>query len=99
MPQITLTSDELMSLTAYLLTLKQAETRTPEQIGAALFAVYCNSCHPNGQAGIGPKLLGVPADQVAQKVRSGGGGMPAFHTAELSDDQLADVVAYTQTLR
>ena len=98
MPQITLTNDDLMSLTAYLLTLKQPETRTPVQIGGALFAVYCNSCHPNGQAGVGPKLTGLPADVVAQKVRSGGGGMPPFNASELSDEQLANVVAYTQTL-
>ncbi|MHB1006907.1 MAG: c-type cytochrome [Chloroflexota bacterium] len=98
MPQITLASDELMSLTAYLLALKQPETRTPAQIGAALFAVYCNSCHPSGQAGIGPKVTGIPVDRVAQKIRSGGGGMPTFNASELSDEQLAAVVAYIATM-
>ena len=99
MPQITLTNTEMMSLTAYLLSLKQPETRTPAQLGEAIYAVYCGSCHPGGKAGIGPSLVGVSTEKAAGFVRSGGRGMPAFGTGELTDEQLTLVVSYLRTLR
>ncbi|MHB1134629.1 MAG: c-type cytochrome [Chloroflexota bacterium] len=99
MPQITLSNDELMALTAYLLSLRQPETRTPAQLGAAIFAVYCDSCHPGGKAGIGPAAAGVPRDRLVQIVRAGGRGMPAFSEAELTDIQLAQIIAHLETVR
>ena len=99
MPQITLTNTQMMSLTAYLLSLKQPETRTPAQLGQAIYAVYCDSCHPGGKAAIGPALVGVETEKAVGFVRSGGRGMPAFGTGELTDEQLTLVVAYMRTLR
>jgi mono/diheme cytochrome c family protein len=99
MPDITLANDELMALTAYMLSLRQPETRTPAQIGESLFAVYCNSCHPGGRAGIGPTTVGVPRNEFIAVVRNGGQGMPAFSVAELTDEQLAQMIAYVETLR
>ncbi|TAK30257.1 MAG: c-type cytochrome [Chloroflexota bacterium] len=99
MPQITLTNDELMALTAYLLSLTQPETRTPAQLGAEIFSVYCNSCHPGGKAGVGPSLVGVSPEAVTQAVREGRAGMPAFGPTVISDEQLAQVQAYLHTVR
>lgn len=69
--------------------------------GKTVFDQFCNSCHPNGQAGAGPALAGknLQGSQIQSKVRSGGGGMPAFTSAQISDAQLANLAAYVQTLK
>lgn len=67
--------------------------------GQAVFQQNCNSCHPGGNQGTGPTIKGKPADTVRNKVRAGGGGMPAFTTAQVSDQQLSDLAAYVGTLK
>jgi mono/diheme cytochrome c family protein len=69
--------------------------------GQAVFQQNCNACHPNGNAGVGPALRGknLSAQQITNRVRNGGGGMPAFSTSQISDQQLADLVAYVQSLK
>jgi mono/diheme cytochrome c family protein len=73
--------------------------------GQAVLTRLCNSCHPNANAGIGPALYGpqfadrYPDDAaIAAVIRQGKGGMPAFSTSQLSDQDLADVVAYMRGL-
>jgi mono/diheme cytochrome c family protein len=73
--------------------------------GQAVFARTCNSCHPNANAGIGPALYGpafaarYPDDAaIAAVIRQGKGGMPAFSAAQLSDGDLANVIAYLRGL-
>ncbi len=73
--------------------------------GQAVFARTCNSCHPNADAGIGPALYGpqfatrYPDDAaIAAVVRQGRGGMPAFSGTQLSDEDLANVIAYLRGL-
>ena len=73
--------------------------------GKAVFATTCNSCHPNANAGIGPALYGpqfaarYPDDAaVAAVIRQGKGGMPAFSSSQLSDQDLANVIAYLRGL-
>ena len=67
--------------------------------GKAIFANTCNSCHPNGQAGLGPALAGRSPAVITRTVRNGKEIMPAFSTAQLSDQQLNDIIAYIQTLK
>ncbi|MBV8086084.1 MAG: c-type cytochrome [Chloroflexi bacterium] len=73
--------------------------------GATLFAASCSSCHPGGNAGVGPALHGegflaqVPsAAAIAAKIRSGGGEMPPFGTDQLSDQDVANIAAYIMSL-
>ena len=73
--------------------------------GQAVLTRLCNSCHPNANAGIGPALYGpqfadrYPDDAaIAAVIRQGKGGMPAFSTSQLSDQDLANVVAYLRGL-
>jgi mono/diheme cytochrome c family protein len=69
--------------------------------GRTLFNSNCNSCHPNANAGIGPALYGpqfsarYPAEAaIASVIRQGKGGMPSFTAGQLSDQDVANVVAY-----
>ena len=73
--------------------------------GQPVFGRLCNSCHPNANAGMGPTLNGAqfasryPDDAaVAAVIRRGKGGMPAFSTAQLSDQDMDDVIAYLRGL-
>jgi mono/diheme cytochrome c family protein len=72
--------------------------------GSTVFAsAGCGGCHTLADAGssgtIGPNLDDVQPseDQVAQKVRVGGGGMPAFE-GRLSDQEIQDVAAYVSSV-
>jgi mono/diheme cytochrome c family protein len=74
------------------------------EAGKAVFAsAGCGSCHTLADAGssgtIGPSLddLQPSEDAVAQKVRVGGGGMPAFE-GRLSDQEIQDVAAYVSSV-
>lgn len=69
--------------------------------GQAVFQQNCNSCHPNGNAGVGPALAGrddLTEDRIRMQVRQGGGGMPAFPESQISDDQLEALVEYVEGL-
>lgn len=73
--------------------------------GQPVFAANCNSCHPNANAGIGPALYGPPFDSrypdnaaVAAVIRQGKGGMPAFEPSQLTDQDMANVIAYLRGL-
>ncbi|MGH3062891.1 MAG: c-type cytochrome, partial [Gaiellaceae bacterium] len=68
--------------------------------GAKVFAdAGCGSCHTLDAAGssgsIGPNLddANPSSDEVAAKVKSGGGGMPSFE-GELSEREIRDVAAF-----
>jgi mono/diheme cytochrome c family protein len=71
--------------------------------GETVFAsAGCGGCHVLADAGssgtIGPNLdeLQPSEEQVAAKVRVGGGGMPAFE-GQLSDQEIQDVAAYVSS--
>ena len=79
--------------------------------GTRVFVSSCNSCHPSANAGIGPALYG---PQFAQRypedgplmavIRQGKGVMPSMMQGmpggqgKLSDQDIADVVAYLRAL-
>jgi hypothetical protein len=61
----------------------------------------CNVCHgDSGEGGIGPTLAEttLSVDQVIEQYRSPRGTMPAFSADAVSDQQVADVHAWLQTL-
>lgn len=70
--------------------------------GAAVFAAAgCGGCHTFGPANsdgaVGPPLDGIDRskDEIAQQVRNGGGGMPAFGD-RLSDEEIDAVADYVE---
>lgn len=73
--------------------------------GGELFRLDCAACHSwAGEGGAllhreAPTLRRSTVTQIAEAVRVGPGGMPAFGTASLDDHQLASVVAYVRSLR
>jgi mono/diheme cytochrome c family protein len=58
--------------------------------------VYCQKCHPAGEAGLGPALNANPAPQFIKRfqVRHGLGVMPAFAKDQISESDLKSVSAY-----
>jgi mono/diheme cytochrome c family protein len=73
--------------------------------GQRVFATLCNACHPGASAGLGPALYGpqfaqrYPDDAaIAAVIRQGKGGMPAFAPGQLSDADLASMLAYLHGL-
>jgi mono/diheme cytochrome c family protein len=69
--------------------------------GKTVFDQNCGACHPGGGRGVGPALTGrnLSASRITSQVRSGGGGMPAFSTSQISDQQMNDMIAYIQSLK
>jgi CxxC motif-containing protein (DUF1111 family) len=68
-----------------------------EGTAPAPFATLCGGCHGAGEGGNGvPALFGFSEgkDAFVKKVRSGGGGMPAFSADALSDDAVASFYAF-----
>jgi|SRR5687768_224691 len=70
--------------------------------GAAVFAsAGCGGCHTfapaNSNGTVGPSLddIDLSKDEIAQKVRTGGGGMPPFADS-LSDDEIDAVADYVE---
>ncbi|MFN8493462.1 MAG: c-type cytochrome [Caldilineaceae bacterium] len=69
----------------------------PVHRGAAVyFAEGCHTCH--GAVGNAPGELHLRSGrEAAEAVREGRRGMPKFGTAQISDNQLTDLVAYVNT--
>ena len=73
----------------------------PEERGRVVFMRYCQSCHPGGEAGLGPALNDKPFPGFMKKfqVRNGLGSMPSFSDEVISDDELDDLISYLGALR
>jgi len=69
--------------------------------GLVAFNTYCTTCHPGGEAGLGPALNNKPLPESAIKfqVRHGLGAMPAFPERVISKEDLDDISAYLIWLR
>ncbi|MFL5732052.1 MAG: c-type cytochrome [Chloroflexia bacterium] len=71
--------------------------------GKAVFARYCNACHPGGLRGAGPSLIEeaphLSDAQIKDSVRKGRNRMPAYDETLISNDALDDLVAYVRTLK
>ena len=72
--------------------------------GGSLYRLNCAACHSwAGNGGAledreAPSLFAATPTQIAEAVRTGPSPMPKFGAAALSDQQLADVVAYIGVL-
>ena len=67
--------------------------------GKSAFDANCTGCHPGGGAGVGPAIKGKSQDEIKNKIRSGGGAMPAFGPSQLGDQQLNALAAYVNSLK
>jgi mono/diheme cytochrome c family protein len=68
--------------------------------GKTVFArAGCFECHNyQGQGGVGPRLTGVGFDGLKAYVRGANGNMPPYRPSVLSDDEIADIYAYLQSI-
>lgn len=89
--------------------LKQVEqlreaSRSTDLTGEQVFIRSCNSCHPHGQAGLGPSLdkLGehFPDDSSLKKfIRAGRRNMPTQPDSILNDKELDNLVKYLRNMK
>lgn len=73
-----------------------------EQKGQVAFMRNCNSCHPQGEGGVGGALNTKPFPATMFKAKVRGlvpGDMPKFSDAELSDDDVDAIGEYLKTIR
>ena len=99
----------LASLLAFVLVLLTPSGAAAQagnaQSGKALWdspATMCRNCHgSNGEGGFGPDLAGrhLTVAQFRHAVRQPWGIMPAFATSQVSDQEIADFVAYFDSLQ
>jgi mono/diheme cytochrome c family protein len=64
--------------------------------GEKVYMIYCQKCHPGGEAGLGPAINSNPAPAFIKRfqVRHGLGVMPAFKRDEISKSYLHDITTY-----
>lgn len=69
--------------------------------GRRVFMRHCHTCHPGGDAGLGPAINNkpLPAALLKFQVRHGLGTMPAFKADQINSDELDALVAYLGALR
>ena len=68
--------------------------------GKEVFANFCDDCHPDGAADVGPSLIEhahTPA-KIRQQIREGSGKMRPFSEKRLSNDDMEALLAYLATL-
>jgi mono/diheme cytochrome c family protein len=69
--------------------------------GRLVWMNKCNRCHPGGEAGLGPAVNDKPLPEflIATQIRVGLGAMPSFSKQDLSDSDVAAVIAYMKAKR
>ena len=75
---------------------------TREEVhGEIAFMKHCNSCHPGGDAGLGPAInhKPLPAAMIHLQVRQGLGGMPSFPATMVSNEDIRAIHAYLAAVR
>lgn len=77
--------------------------RSTNLTGEQIFIRSCNTCHPGGEAGMGPSLENLGkhfAEDAKLKafLRKGKGNMPAQTKDTLNDKELDDLVLYLRNL-
>jgi mono/diheme cytochrome c family protein len=84
--------------------LLRAASRTTNLTGEQIFVRSCNTCHPGGKQGMGPRLdkmdIDFPADDKLKKfIRKGKGGiMPPQPASSVNDEELNNLVLYLRSL-
>jgi hypothetical protein len=66
-----------------------------------VFYEFCDKCHPQGEAGLGPRLdeARLEGEVLRARVRAGSARMPAFSRYDISEADLYDLIRYLGTLR
>lgn len=67
--------------------------------GEVLFMAYCQRCHPQGEAGLGPAINHIPEFAKRFQIRHGAGVMPAFGEESVSEKELDQMLSYLKTLK
>jgi ubiquinol-cytochrome c reductase cytochrome c subunit len=105
--------EEIQALVAYVASLGSGPaiptidlTTASLQHGGELFRLNCAACHQAAGGGgalsygrNAPSLTEATAVQIAEAVRIGPGEMPVFGEAQLSDEEVQDVVRYVRYLQ
>lgn len=81
----------------------RAASRSSNLTGQQIFIRTCNTCHPSGKEGMGPRLDKVaqdyPEDKALKKlIRQGRGIMPGQPVEVLNDEELDNLVVYVRDL-
>jgi len=66
--------------------------------GERLYMHYCQTCHPDGEAGLGPSVYYLPSFMRRFQVRHGLGVMPRFKEEVISDEELKKINLYLKAL-
>lgn len=97
-------SEEIKRIDAVKKNQKEREQEGSTNLtGEVLFVRSCNTCHPGGQAGMGPSLENIatkfPQDaQLKQFIRKGKGIMPAQPVDVINDQELDNLIGYLRQL-
>ena len=64
--------------------------------GERVYMMHCQSCHPGGEAGLGPSINANPAPMFVKRfqIRHGLGVMPGFKSDEISKSDVRDIAKY-----
>ncbi|MBX9686356.1 MAG: cytochrome c [Candidatus Obscuribacterales bacterium] len=78
-------------------------SRSSNLNGEQLFVRSCNTCHPAGKAGMGPRLdqidLHYQDDAALKKfLRSGKGMMPGQPEDSINDEEMSNLIVYLRSL-
>lgn len=78
-------------------------SRSTNLTGEQIFYRSCNTCHPSGKKGMGPRLDMIaehfPEDKaLIALLRKGKGMMPAQTKDDINDEELKNLVMYVRTL-
>lgn len=68
------------------------------QEGQVLYMQYCQKCHPDGEAGLGPSIYYLPGFMKKFQTRHGLGVMPEFKEKIIADEELDKLVKYLNSL-
>ena len=78
---------------------KVVDTSDPHvKNGQVLYHLYCQKCHPAGEAGLGPSVTSKPGFAKRFQIRHGTGVMPAFDKDDLSKQDVKDIAIYLRKL-
>lgn len=75
-----------------------ATASAPVKEGQTLYMEYCQKCHPDGEAGLGPSIYYLPGFAKRFQTRHGLGVMPDFDEKKISEKELDKIVAYLDAL-
>ena len=73
---------------------------TDVEAGKTVFATYCDDCHPDGDADVGPSLIADPHTPalLRKQIREGSGKMKPFPEKRVSKDDLEALLAYLDSI-